>query len=421
MSLRGDKTTHLIGLLLGTEDDWPQAFETLVRRVGAVPYEGREHNLTSERITIEPFDLRDPVRHDVVIDRLAWWYYHPREWLKKAAMVNDTYLLNNPFTFQAMEKHSAYCAMIRLGFDIPTTVLVPYKNPIDHEKWTYTAQTYNLPFDLDEVADRVGFPMFMKPFDGGAWRGVSRIDDPAALHKAYDESGQMLMHLQAAVSPYDAFARSLTIGPETKIMKFRPELPMHNRYAVSHDFLEPEAGMEILTLSRTINAFFRWEFNSCEALVTGKRVQPIDYANACPDIAITSLHYYFPWAIQNLVSWTIFCAVTGRTPRMDNTTRDWFDIADDPDTPFSEKLGGYARLADAYFEAERYREFCSTSLASLPELVYEWITSPDFDNLLMETIRKTYPAHEHDMFAAHFRGLLGMWAADHVAEDATTG
>ena len=106
MTMRGDSTTHLIGLLLGTEDDWPQAFETLVRRVGAVPHEGRDHTLNTERITIEPFDLRDPVRHDVVIDRLAWWYYHPREWLKKAALVNDTYLLNNPFTFQAMEKHS---------------------------------------------------------------------------------------------------------------------------------------------------------------------------------------------------------------------------------------------------------------------------------------------------------------------------
>ena len=172
-----------------------------------------------------------------------------------------------------MEKHSAYCAMIRLGFDIPATVLVPYKNPVDHEKWAYTAETYNLPFDLDEVASRVGYPMFMKPFDGGAWRGVSRVDDVAALHRAYDESGQMLMHLQAAAD-YDSFARSLTIGPETKIMRFRPELPMHDRYEVSHDFLPPEAGMEILTLSRTINAFFRWEFNSCESLVTGTSVKP---------------------------------------------------------------------------------------------------------------------------------------------------
>jgi len=415
MTTRRDSTTHLIGLLLGTEDDWPRAFETLLRRLGPVTHSGVDHSVTTERITIEPFDLRDSVRHDVVIDRLAWWYYHPREWLKKAALINDTYLLNNPFTFQAMEKHSAYCAMIRLGFDIPPTVLVPYKNPIDHEKWAYTATTYNLPFDLDRVAAQVGFPLFMKPFDGGAWRGVSRIDDTAALHRAYDASGQMLMHLQAAVVPFDAFARSLTIGPDTMVMNFRPDLPMHDRYEVSHDFLPPEAGLEILTLSKTINAFFRWEFNSCECLVNGAHVQPIDYANACPDIAITSLHYYFPWAIETLLSWSIFCAVTGRRPRVDTSTTEWFDVADDPALDFSAKLGRYAALADAYFETERYREFCATTLAALPDLVYTWIASPEFDDLLIDTIRKTYPAHEHDRFAAHFRGLFAMWVADQAS------
>ena len=29
-----DQTAHLIGLLLGTEEDWPTAFETLVSRLG---------------------------------------------------------------------------------------------------------------------------------------------------------------------------------------------------------------------------------------------------------------------------------------------------------------------------------------------------------------------------------------------------
>ena len=46
----------------------------------------------------------------------------------------------------------------------------------------------------------------------------------------------MLMHLQATVE-YDHFARALSIGPETMVMDFRPEQPMHNRYAVTHDFL----------------------------------------------------------------------------------------------------------------------------------------------------------------------------------------
>ncbi len=151
--------------------------------------------------------------------------------------MDDVYLLNSPFTFQSMEKHAAYCAMIRLGLKVPDTWLVPYKNPVDNARYAYTAAKYNQPFDLDEVAAQVGYPMYMKPYDGGAWRGVSRIKDPAALHQAYDESGEMLMHLQASVEGFDVFARSLTIGPDSMVMKFQPDEPMHNRYAVDHGFL----------------------------------------------------------------------------------------------------------------------------------------------------------------------------------------
>ena len=94
------------------------------------------------------------------------------------------------------------------------------------------------------------------------------------LRKTYDESGERLMHLQESIEGFDKFARSLSIGAETMVMDFRPDQPMHNRYAVSHDFLTPETGDEILTISRLINAFFRWEFNSCETLVRGDRGAP---------------------------------------------------------------------------------------------------------------------------------------------------
>ena len=198
--------------------------------------------------------------------------------------MDDVYLLNSPFTFQSMEKHAAYCAMIRCGLKVPRTVLVPFKRPPDNARWAYTAARYNRPFDLGEIAERVGYPLFMKPYDGGQWVGVTRIRDEAELHRAYDASGERLMHLQAAIDGYDVFARSLSIGPETMVMHFRPEQPMHDRYAVAHDFLTPEVGAEVVTISRLVNAFFRWEFNSCECLVRGDEVYPIDYANACPDV-----------------------------------------------------------------------------------------------------------------------------------------
>ena len=192
--------THLVGMLLGTEEDWPSAFEQLVRRLDLRLDEGgRTHTFDTERITIEPFDLRDKPRYDLVVDRLAWWYFVPREWLKKVALMDDVYLLNSPFTFQSMEKHAAYCAMLRLGLKVPQTVLVPHKNPPDNARFAYTAAKYNQPFDLDEIAERIGYPLFMKPYDGGQWIGVSHIRDSAELHRAYDESGQRLMHLQASI------------------------------------------------------------------------------------------------------------------------------------------------------------------------------------------------------------------------------
>jgi hypothetical protein len=404
---------HIIGLLLGTEDDWPRAYETLVDRLGpVVDGSGRKHRLKTTRVTIEPFNLRDKPRHSLVIDRLAYWYYHPREWLKKVSMMDDVYLLNSPFTFQSMEKHAAYCAMMRLGLKVPETVLVPYKHPLDNSRWAYTATRYNQSFDLDAVASELGYPLFMKPYDGGAWVGVSKIKDSAELHAAYDESGERLMHLQQSVENYDVFSRSLSIGPETMVMKFRPELPMHDRYAVEHGFLSAETGDEVVTISRLVNAFFGWEFNSCESLVRGTEVYPIDYANACPDVALTSLHYYFPWAMKALLRWTTFCVVTDRRFQVDLNTRQYFQIADRTDLSYQEKLSAYRKLADDYFETERYADFCASRLAHVDELVYDWVRSPEFDALLVETVRATYPAHEHDRFVSHFRGLTGAWLAD---------
>jgi hypothetical protein len=403
---------HLIGLLLGAEEDWPQAFEAISIRLGVFRYAGVDHVLDTERVRISPFNLRDTARQQVVIDRLAYWYYHPREWLKKVALMDDVYLMNSPFTFQSMEKHSAYCALIRLGMNVPDTVLVPHKNPIDNVRWAYTSRNYNDSFDLTAIADEMGYPLFMKPFDGGGWRGVSKVRNQAELMAAYDDSGEMLMHLQKSVEPYDVFARALTIGPESMVMRFRPELPMHERYAVDHEFLSAEVGREATTITQTVNAFFRWEFNSCEMLVQGDTVIPIDYANACPDVAVTSLHYYFPWAMKSLVKWTAFCAASGRRAKMHVDTDPWFAVADDPDLDYDAKLGRYQQLADQHFEKERYLEFCDTALPEIDDLVLEWVSSSDFDRMLTETVVMTYPEHERERFMGHFRGLVGLWVGD---------
>jgi hypothetical protein len=403
---------HLIGLLLGTEEDWSGAFEALLAATSpVVEYGGERHTFTSERVTIEPFDLRMRPRHSLVIDRLAHWYYVPREWIKKVALMDGVYLMNNPFTFQAMEKHSAYCAMMRLGLKVPQTWLIPSKQPPADERFAYTAARYNRPFDLGPIAEHIGYPMYMKPFDGGAWVGVSRIGDERELHERYDDSGRRLMHLQAAVDGFDVFSRSLSIGAETMVMRFEPDRPLHDRYQVQHDFLDAHTGREVVTIGQTVNSFFRWEFNSCETLIRGGEVFPIDYANACPDVSLISLHYYFPWAISALLRWSVYCCATGRPMRVALDPDPWFAVGD-TDAGYEAKLERYRALAEDYFENERYEEFCARHLPHVDEAMHAYVQSPAFDALLVDTVTRAFPAHEHEHFVEHYRGLLGAWVRD---------
>jgi hypothetical protein len=44
--------------------------------------------------------------------------------------------------------------------------------------------------------------------------------------------------------------------------------------------------------------------------------------------------------------------------------------------------------------------------------VHDWVTSPEFDRMLLDTVRATYPPHEQDTFMAHFRGLIDLWVSD---------
>jgi hypothetical protein len=410
---------QLIGLLLGTEDDWPRAFEAIVERLPPVEYRGVRHVFRTERIVNEPFDLRAKPRYALVIDRLGWWYDLAREWIKKCALMDDVYLLNNPFTFQAMEKHSAYCAMIRLGLKVPDTWMIPHKLPAPMHRREYMAtklehmaSRYNVQFDLEQVAEAVGYPLYMKPFDGGQWVGVTRIGDARELHDRYDASGERLMHLQASVEGFDVFARSLSIGAETMVMRFHPEAAMHERYTVEHDFLSDERGWEVVTISRLVNAFFRWEFNSCENLVRGEDVHPIDYANATPDVALTSLHYYFPWAIETLVKWCAFCVVTGRRMAIDMDKLRYFAVGDRDDLTYTEKLREYRRLADEYFEVDAYEEFCSAALPSIRALTVDYFGGPAFDALIVDIVRSVFPAHEHEQEVERHRALVGAWVRE---------
>ena len=342
--------TRRIGLSLGADICWPICFEEILGRLQlAIPWEGDTLGFDVSRVTIEPFDLRQPVRYDLVIDRLTHWYQTSREWIKKAVVLNDTYVFNNPWSIQSNEKHTTYCAMMRLGLAVPDTWMVPPKAYEKSADLQPTLTRYAQHFDLGQIGAKLGYPLFMKPYDGGGWVGVTKIDDEAAAarglrgerHEDHAPAGgrdplrvlRALRRARAAdpcrqLRPGRAAARPLSHGPR---------LP---------DRRSSSSELEDITL--TINAFFGWDFNSCESLLKGGRWYPIDFANACPDSQVTSLHYHFPWLIKANLRWAIFCAATKRRVRQNLDWQPFFDIAAQ-DLPDREKLRRYAlRGAEAF-------------------------------------------------------------------------
>jgi hypothetical protein len=277
------------------------------------------------------------------------------------------------------------------------------------------AERYNPDFDLGRIGDWVGYPLYMKPFDGGMWVGVTRVGGREELQAAYDASGERMMHLQASVEGYDVFTRSLSIGPQTSVMRYEPGAHGHYRYQLDRDFLPPEQEREVARISRLVNAFFRWEFNSCETIVKDGRAYPIDYANASPDIALVSLHYFFPWAIRALVAWCAFCSVSGRSMRLNQRTREYFLVGDDPDLGYEDKLARYEELTAAYFRTAEFEEFRAVVLGHLDELTVEYVESPEFDDLLVRSIRLEVERDRHEEMIERCRSLTQRWAADERA------
>lgn len=402
--------TKRIGLSLGADLCWPLCYEEIVKRLKLkVPQGGKTVGVEVERVTIEPFSLRQPVKYDVVLDRLTHWYHTSREWIKKGVIMNDLYVLNNPWSIQSMEKHSTYCAMMRLGFPIPETWMLPPKEYEPSDDLQVTLDRYARLFSLKEIGEQVGYPMFMKPYDGGAWRGVSKIDDVEGLKTAYEGSGKHLMHLQNAVAPFDLFVRAVGVGPQVRCIRYNPDNPLHARYEVSFNFLSGEEASLLRDMCLTINAFFGWDFNSCESLRKDGVFQPIDFANACPDSQVTSLHFHFPWLVKAQVRWSLFCAITDRKMRK---TLDWepfYAIADQQDLSFREKLAGYARIAEERLDADRFDEFCEKNLGHLDEVAYEFFGSDTAKDAVRNKVAALFPAHEIDEFTEHFWGMIQFW------------
>lgn len=403
------KITRRIGLSLGADLCWPRCFEGILKRWDrSLRIGGDDIHFEVERVKIAPFDLRKPVPYDVVLDRLTHWYANTREWIKKGVLMDDLYVLNNPWSVQSMEKQTSYCAMMRLGMPIPDTWLIPPKEYDEQPDLKPTLERYAQLFNLEEIGQKVGYPLFMKPYDGGGWVGVTKVDSDEEINEAYDSSGKFVMHLQEGILPHDHFVRCIGIGPDVRIVEYDPSAPLHERYTVDHGHLAAADLDRLRKVTLTINAFFGWDFNSCECLAKNGIWHPIDFANPCPDSQVTSLHRHFPWMVLGNLRWALFNAATKRKKAHSLDWTPFFEIADGPGT-FDEKLDQYAEIADERMATAEFNAFCEEHLGSLEEVAWEYFGSSDAREAVREKVTALFPEHEVEEFSDRFWQSIQDW------------
>ena len=393
-------SNKIIGLSLGADICWPACYEEIVRQLG-VPVD-------VERVSVEPFDLRQPCKYEVVIDRLTHWFHTSREWIKKSIILDHLYVLNNPWSLQSMEKQTTYCAMMKLGLPVPRTWMVPPKEHHPGEDVEPTLRRYAQFFDLGAIGEELGYPVFIKPYDGGGWVGVMRAKNAQQLRDAYEHSGTRVMHVQESIEPNDMFVRAIGIGPQVHIVHYDPSAPLHDRYKVDFFFVDGDEWSLLTDMTLTINGFFGWDFNSCEAMRREGVFHPIDFANACPDFQVTSLHFHFPSLVKNMIRWSLFCAMTERPMRQTLDWEPYYAVAS-KDLPYRERLAGYAAISRERFETDRFREFCETELSHLDEIALEFFQTDRAREIFREKVAALYPAHEVEPFTDHFHGLVQFW------------
>jgi glutathione synthase/RimK-type ligase-like ATP-grasp enzyme len=295
-----------IGIIFGMENTFPPA---VVERINQMNVPG----VTAEFVKIGGVKMAEPSVYRVIIDRISQDIEFYRSYLKNAVL-GGTIVINNPFWWTADDKFFNYALATRLGVAIPPTVLLPHK---EHPPGTTDQSMRNLtyPLNWDQVFDYVGFPSFLKPYDGGGWKHVYKVDTREEFFHHYNETGTLCMTLQRGVN-FEEYFRCYVVGQEkVHIMRYDPKAAHHERYVKGNPSPSPalKARMErdALTLCRALG----YDLNTVEFAVEGGVPYAIDFMNPAPDADVNSVgKENFEWIVQAVAEMAVKKALGTEDP-----------------------------------------------------------------------------------------------------------
>lgn len=290
-----------IGVLFGQENSFPPAVvETINKR--------NISGIVAEPVSVDKVMQGEPMDYAVIIDRISHDVPFYRGMLKNAAICG-TAVMNNPFWNSADEKFFNNALATKIGIPVPKTVLLPSNtHPADTNENSF--RNLKMPLDWQSIFGYVGFPTYMKPFDGGGWRDVYKCKDPNDFYEKHKQTGQLVMLLQEEIIFTEYFRCYCIGGNQVHIMQYEPRNPHHLRYVTN----APPVAQKLLdtveeyTL-KLCNAL-GYDINTVEFAVRDGIPYAIDFCNPAPDADVNSVgQANFDWVINAVANTAIHKAM----------------------------------------------------------------------------------------------------------------
>ncbi len=285
-----------IGILHGKERSFPEA---IVARINGKKVDG----ILAEPVYIEKVIQGNPTEYAVIVDRISQDVPFYRAYLKNAALCG-TAVINNPFWWSADEKFFNNCLATKINVPVPKTVILPSRDlPDDTSPESFRNLSY--PLDWGGIFNYVGFPAYMKPFAGGGWKNVYKLNGVDDFFDKHAETGQLVMLLQEEIV-FEEYYRCYCIGGKyVRIMSYEPRNPHHLRYVA--DFKPSAERLQLMTdIVLRINRYLGYDFNTVELAVRDGVPYAIDFCNPAPDADKASVgDENFEWVVETAATYCI--------------------------------------------------------------------------------------------------------------------
>jgi hypothetical protein len=292
-----------VGLLVGRETSFPEALIAEINR--------RDLGVHAEMVKLGATPMNASCYYDVLLDRISHEVPVYQSYLKNA-LLQGTYIINNPFWRIADDKYFGTSLANAIGVAVPKTIVLPNKEYIPGVV-ADSLRNLEHPIDWDGILEYTGLPAVLKTHWGGGWKDVYVVHSKEEMLGHYDRSGLQTLILQEYIQ-WEQYVRVIVVGRQYVLpVLWNPHVPHFERYSAPQPPLFNDLRARIEADALKLCDALGYDMNTVEFAVRDGIPYAIDFMNSAPDFDISSLgEGYFDWTVDKMANYIIRVALTPR-------------------------------------------------------------------------------------------------------------